>query len=134
MAERKQNKKLLYIEDSLHIDKDLFVAVRESVCDDYMGKKITAKAISLMGKTSGKNLEVLKKEIRLADIIVFDYGGLCQAALMGGGAAAIDYWNRFFVKMIESFSSKDWRCISAINTFDEVDKKELEDLGVSFKY
>lgn len=125
--------KLLYIEDGI-VDKDMFSVLKETIQDNYPNRKINAKAVSLMGRTCGVGLEELSKAIKLADVVVFDYGGLCKAALMSGGYAAIDYWNRLFISWIRETPSKDWRCISAIDTYEEDERQELEELGVNFQW
>lgn len=125
--------KLLYIEDSI-VDKNVFDCIKDSIKDDYPKQKIVTEALSLMGNTCGVGLEKLSKAIRLADIIVFDYGGLCQAAIMCAGHTAIDYWNRLFISWIREMPNKDWRCISSLDTYESEERKELEELGVNFQW
>ncbi len=128
--------KLLYIEDSI-VKKAMFDSIKCDVEDDYPKHALKSKAMSLMGNTSGEQLEKLAKAVRWADVVVFDYGGLCMSARYGfkpGGYAAIDYWNRLFINWIRETPSKDWRCISAVDTYDYRERKELEQLGVNFRW
>jgi hypothetical protein len=65
-----------------------------------------------------------------ADAILFDYGGMSMPG--GGGDHLIDYWNRFFLKMIEDLPGKPWFCVSSLDVFEPEDKDHLKELGVRF--
>lgn len=128
----KKKVKLLYIEDG-KINRAIVEAIKENVQDDYSGMEIKTATLSLVNDiTPTHNIEKLTKAIRNANVIVFDYGGL--GGFMGLSHALVDWWNRFFIKQVESYSNRDWRCISALDTFEAEDRELLESLGVQFKY
>lgn len=133
---KKRIVKTLYIEDmedvvSQHHIKDWLqgdLGVKEVKLDH------TNVVIAEEGGTSQAFISRLKSLIRSADIIVFDFGGFQQMGTMGGGYSLVDYWNRFFMEQIRENPSKDWRCVSCLQTFEDEDKEKLKALGVYFQH
>ncbi len=122
----------LYIEDALDEHNRRYMKENmECEFDDY---KVIHKATSITedGGTTEVYIEKLKSMIRSADVITFDFGGFRMMAQYGARWSIVDYWNRFFIKLIENHPSKDWRCTSALRTFEEEDREMLEGLGVHF--
>lgn len=124
-------KYMVYIEDSV-VDKAEVESMVETVQDDYPNDKIVVKTISLCCEEdyTVPTHEKVKNAVESADIIVFDYGGLCGVGLTD----FVDCYNRFFMALIKEHPNKDWRCISALNTFEQPDREELESLGVNFRW
>jgi len=117
--------KAIYIEDGT--DEMVRAALKEEAEDLYNCKEFEAFDI-----TKGERkviCEQIRNAVESAGVIYFDYGGLMYWGSFGG---LVDYWNRFFVKLIEDHPNKKWFCRSALNTFDDEDKKNLKDLGVNF--
>jgi len=83
--------------------------------------------------SKGSLLSQLEGAIQSADTIFFDYGGLAMQQYSGGDRF-IDHYNRFFIRMIKEKSSKQWICISAVQTFDQEEKAALSKLGVGFSW
>jgi len=124
-------KYMVYIEDSV-VDKRVVESMVETVQDDYPKDKIEVKTISLCCEKDFTTPihEKVKNAVESSDIIVFDYGGLCGVGLSG----LVDYYNRFFMELVREHPNKDWRCISALDTFEQPDREELESLGVNFRW
>lgn len=121
----------MYIEDSI-VDKKVLNSTVETINDDYPNEKLKIQTVSLCCEKN-HNIPLVEKittAIELADIVVFDYGGLQAIGLTG----LVDHWNRFFIKMITEHCGKDWRCFSALQTFEQPDREELEELGVKFEW
>lgn len=72
--------------------------------------------------------------IRGADVVFFDYGGfdICGS----DNWRLIDYYSRFFTKIIKERPSIEWWCTSALpqNCFDDENIDELKELGVNFAW
>lgn len=131
---KKKTLRTLYIQDMK--DDIIKRMIKEDLTEEFHKYKVVHKTTCIMddGGTSKLYIEKLKNLIQRSDVIVFDYGGLYQMAVFGGGMCIVDYWNRFFIKQIEEHPSKNWRCFSALNTFDYDEKENLEKLGVQFKW
>lgn len=131
LNKKKQIKYLLYIEDTLINDSMVNVIV-ETVQDDYPNTEIKLETISLCCEKdhSVPLIEKITRAAELADIITFDYGGLEALGCYG----LVNSWNRYFIRLIDEHPNKDWRCFSALNTFEQPDRKKLEELGVNFKW
>lgn len=125
----------LYIEDTE--DKQIQKLQKEWMETEFEDNyRIIHKTTSIMsdGGTTAAYLEKLKRMIQEADVITFDYGGFQQMASWGAGYSIVDYWNRFFVQQISDHPNKDWRCVSNLETFEDDDRKLLEELGVKFRW
>lgn len=124
----------LYIEDTK--DELIQRLQKEWIEEEFDDHKVIHKTTSILeeGGTALVYIEKLKSMIQEADVITFDYGGFQQMANWGGGYSIVDYWNRFFLQQIEDHPNKDWRCVSALNTFEDDDKVRLEELGVKFRW
>lgn len=122
----------LYIEDTLDIQNRKHIKCHmECEFDDHKVIHVSTSIIE-DGGTTEVYIEKLKSMIRTADVITFDFGGFMQMAVFGASHQVVDYWNRFFVKLIENHPSKDWRCTSCLRTFEHEDREMLEGLGVHF--
>lgn len=117
--------KAIYIEDGK--DEGLRAALKEEAEDLYGCKDF--EAFSIVDGDRKVVCEQIRNAVESADVIYFDYGGLYA---LFGASPFIEYWNRFFVKLIENYPNKKWFCRSALNTFDDEDKENLKELGVIF--
>jgi hypothetical protein len=85
--------------------------------------------LSLFDSIDKGGYSYIEELISKNDVIYFDYGGLYI-----GGSGAIINWNRFFIKMIEQYRSKEWYCISNMGIFDQDEKEKLQEIGVKFQW
>lgn len=127
---KKKKPKILNIEDSkptkFHVD-----AIVENISDEYGAGKLSIKTLILADLGQTKAVEQIPLEVQRRDIVCFDYGGFYS---IFGSSGFIDWWNRFFIKLIEDYPNKDWRCYNALDVFDIDERKKLENLGVKFQW
>ena len=120
--------KAIYIEDGLDFCiRHLLQEEAKEVwgCDEF-------ESVSIIHGDRLTICERITSLIETADVVYFDYGGLTSGVCFHGIGDFIDYWNRFFINQIEEHPNKKWFCVSAVNTFREEDRKQLEAVGVEF--
>lgn len=93
-------------------------------------KKYKFKEI-ILDETS-QNQTIIQNEADRADVIVVDYGGMSRFAC--GAQGLIDHWNRFFLNLIESRTSKEWYIASCVNMYEDDDHERLEKIGVKLRW
>ena len=124
--------KILDIEDGKP-DKTVFNVMIENISGEYgyEDEMLPVKVLVLSEIGQESAVEIITKEVLKADVICFDYGGFYS---IFGSSKFIDWWNRFFISLIRNFPNKDWRCFNALNVYDEIEEKELKNLGVKFRW
>ena len=128
--------RLLIIEDGRAEDiavKNMFnMLYSRDLLTHEEGEKTKVVLLSMGFSLNKEIISDIESEIRKADIIVFDYGGLYFPG--GGMDKFLDYWNRLFVKWVEDKPSKRWICYSKLETFEDDDIEKLQGIGVLFPF
>lgn len=129
--------KVIYVADELTDYDGLAISHIES---HFRKQNISMKKINWTFFTLQRNKPHNEVLIEIADIIrnahtvFFDYGGfdICGS----DNYRLIDYYSRFFMKIIEERPSINWICVSALprNCFDEEDINKLKNIGVKFTW
>ncbi len=128
--------KVIYIADELDDTSGLAKSFIEAkICSSHKleFKDLNYHFYSLQcGKSHNQIILEIPNWVLGADVVLFDYGGF---DVMGqNNYRLIDYYSRFFIKLIEENPSKEWWCTSALpkNCFAPNEIEQLQKIGVNF--
>ena len=119
---------ILYLHDSFYYTEPY--DTKQEDIDRIMGAlkpflpHITFKDVEIGGDYD----QTIRPEVEWADVVILDYGGIPVIG-MGG---LIDSVNKYFEFLIKEHPSKEWWCVSLIDTFDWDVQEQLEQIGVKF--